>query len=153
MALTADSENALSAQQFSSLQLLFENKQNWVRHYETLLAQFNPLSTTVSLAVLAFIAQSGRENNTVFVALPICLSAFSIWFNVWCHIEIKNLFQQIVRIETALGFYDLSFSGQPLMDPKYKLSGAIMRPTIVSGIWIQVAALVTSLGLLFVRLP
>ncbi len=125
----------LTSERFEALHALYDNKQQWVRHYETLLAQLTPLSTTASLAISAYIA----DNATVLtyakwtLAIPLLLSLFALWFTWWCDAEIKRQFSQIVSAEIGMCFYEIEVEGNPVLPAEYKHSPIKTRPIVIAG--------------------
>ncbi|MEM8935759.1 MAG: hypothetical protein AAGC77_05070 [Pseudomonadota bacterium] len=128
---------------FEALHALYDNKQQWVRHYETLLAQVTPISTTASLALAAFVAENNVSSNSAYVILsvPFVLICFTIWFNKWCDEEIRRQFQQIVAAEKGMGFYEFVIDGQELLPQRYLNSPVRTRPIIYAGYALQAVAL------------
>jgi hypothetical protein len=122
-------------ERFEALQALYDNKQQWVRHYETLLAQLTPISTTASLAISAYIAEN--SDNIVYakwtLTIPLVISLFALWFNWWCDAEIKRQFDQIVSAEIGMGFYEILVEDKHVLPPEYKDSPIRTRPIVWAG--------------------
>ena len=149
--------NGLSQQQglqtgerFEALHALYDNKQQWVRHYETLLAQLTPLSTTASLAISAYIADKA---DTLAYAkwtllVPLVLSLFALWFTWWCSAEIKRQFKQIITAEIGMGFYDIEVDGEPVLPAIYKNSSISTRPIVIAGYMSQAVSLIAIVAVL-----
>ncbi|MDO9452535.1 MAG: hypothetical protein Q7J29_06705 [Stagnimonas sp.] len=133
----------ISDKNFEAMKALYDNKQQWVRHYEMLLGQINPISTTASLTLATFITEKGGPNNPqlFFVLVPIILIGFTFWFNWWCDKEIRSLFQQLILVEKGLGFFDLRVDGQEVLPSAYITSAIKTRPIIMSGYVLQGASL------------
>ena len=127
---------------FKALHALYDNKQQWVRHYERLLAQVTPLSTTASLGIAAFVAENNVSSTSSYVilAVPFVLICFTLWFNKWCDDEIRRQFQQIVAAEKGMGFYEFVIDGQSLLPKRYLDSPAKTRPIIYAGYILQMVA-------------
>lgn len=128
---------------FEALQTLYNNKQHWVRHYETLLVHLTPLSTTASLVVSAYIAENSGDIAYAkwTLAIPLVLSLFALWFNWWCDAEIKRQFDQIVSAEVGMGFYEVLVEGKHVLPRKYKDSPAVTRPIVWAGYISQTVSL------------
>lgn len=139
---------------FEALHALYDNKQQWVRHYETLLAQLTPLSSTGALAICAYLLENFErlDHAAWFVAIPAGMTLFSLWFTWWCDSEIKRQFDQIVTAESGMGFYEIVVEGKPVLPAEYKASPARTRPIVWAGYAAQAvgaaAALVTLLVVL-----
>ena len=126
---------------------LYENKQAWVRHYETMLAGVNTLGITVVVGVLAFVAESGASDGWFYFAIPLLLAGIGLYMNLWCSSEIRNLFRQIVFIEEGLQLYDVKGGASFLMDPAYRNSPVSERTVIVFGLAAYTITIVASVGL------
>lgn len=122
-----------------ALHALYDNKQQWVRHYETMLGQINPISTTISLGIIAFFAENPFNSNFeyAFLCVPFILILFTVWFNWWCDREIRRQFDQIVIAEIGMGFYDYCVEDKPVLPNDYKESPHKTRPIILSGYVLQ----------------
>lgn len=133
----------LTSERFEALHALYDNKQQWVRHYETLLAQLTPLSTTASLAISAYIADNaaGLTYAKWTLAIPLLLSLFALWFTWWCDAEIKRQFSQIVSAEIGMCFYEIEVEGNPVLPPEYKHSPIKTRPIVIAGYLSQAVSL------------
>ena len=130
-------------QRFEALHALYENKQQWVRHYETMLGQINPISTTISLGMAAFLVENNMSNRfeLAFIIIPLVLICFTIWFNWWCDKEIRRQFDQIVIAEKGMGFYDYKVDGKAVLPKSYENSPQKTRPIILSGYVLQAVSL------------
>ena len=139
---------------FEALHALYDNKQQWVRHYETLLAQLTPLSTTASLAICAYLLENADrlEYAPWFAALPAVITLFALWFNGWCDAEIKRQFDQIVLAEVGMCFYDIVVDGKPVLPEEYRLSPVRTRPIIWAGYVSQAISAVATVVTLIVIL-
>ncbi len=128
---------------FAALHALYQNKQQWIRHYETLLAQITPISTTASIGIAAFISEADLSDNgaKILLMVPLMLVGFTIWFNAWCDGEIRRQFEQVVAAEKGMGFYDFIVDGQPVLPKRYFKSAVRTRPIILAGYALQVVAL------------
>lgn len=137
------SDQQLEINEFNALQALYNNKQQWVRHYESLLAQITPLSTTVSLGIIAYVARSGSISASAKLALiiPGTLILFTLWFNWWCDQEIKRQFAQIVLAEKGLGFYNRWVDGERVLPKFYEDSPIKTRPIIFAGYVLQLVSI------------
>lgn len=135
--------SASAGDRFEALHALYENKQQWVRHYETLLAQLTPLSATTSLAFSAYIAdKSGQLTYAKWtLIIPLALSLFALWFTWWCDSEIKRQFRQIVSAETGMGFYQIIVDDKPVLPIEYKDSPVKTRPIIFASYFSQAISL------------
>ncbi|GEM_PF-2373285 len=133
--MTQGAENIRGAERFEALHALYDNKQQWVRHYETLLAQLTPLSTTASLALCAYLAENRSQIDMarLYLLLPLALTGFALWFTWWCDAEVKRQFRQIVTAETGMGFYDIEVEGEPVLPAMYKDSPVTTRPIVWAG--------------------
>lgn len=122
-----------------NLKLLYDNKQQWVRHYETLLAQITPLSTTFGLALVAYIAEGKASGSLgrILMLVPLVISIFNVWFNWWCDSEIKRQFHQIIIAERGMGFYEITVDGEKVLPDIYKNSSATTRPIVIAGFCLQ----------------
>lgn len=129
---------------FEALHALYDNKQQWVRHYETLLAQLTPLSTTASLAFSAYVA--GNHDKLVYakwvLMVPLVLTVFALWFTWWCDAEIKRQFSQIISAEIGMGFYEIAVDGKQVLPQMYKSSSVTTRPIVIAGYLSQAVSLV-----------
>ncbi|MEM7728364.1 MAG: hypothetical protein AAF311_03730, partial [Pseudomonadota bacterium] len=133
---------------FEALHALYDNKQQWVRHYETLLGHINPVSTTVSIAIAAYIAENFESRILSYfgLAIPSILIAFTLWFNWWCDREIRRQFEQIVFAEIGMGFFDIQVNGSPVLPSSYRNSPNTTRPIIKAGYALQIAAVMIVLA-------
>lgn len=140
--LKTDSSDSLD-KGFEALHALYDNKQQWVRHYESLLAQITPISTTASLGLAAYVSENAISSNSTFVILtvPFVLICFTIWFNKWCDDEIRRQFKQIVAAEKGMGFYDFVVDGQEVLPLRYLDSPIRTRPIVYAGYALQLVAL------------
>ena len=139
-----------TGERFQALHALYDNKQQWVRHYETLLAHLTPLSTTASLVISAYIADNA---DTLAYAkwsllVPLVLSLFALWFTWWCSAEIKRQFKQIVTAEIGMCFYDIEVDGEPVLPSVYKESPIKTRPIVVAGYLSQAVSLTAVLAVM-----
>ena len=136
---------------FQSLHALYENKQQWVRHYETMLGQINPISTTLSLGIAAFLAENHIGNNieNIFLLVPAVLILFTTWFNWWCDKEIRRQFDQIVIAEKGMGFYNYQVEGKAVLPKEYENSPHKTRPIILAGYVLQLISFCVLVGVIF----
>jgi hypothetical protein len=126
---------------------LYENKQAWVRHYETMLAGVNTLGITVVIGVLAFVAESGGANGWWYFAIPLLLAVIGLYMNMWCSREIRNLFRQIVFIEEGFQLYDVKGADTFLLDPAYRNSPMSERTIIIFGLAAYAITIIASVVL------
>ncbi len=126
---------------------LYENKQAWVRHYETMLAGVNTLGITVVIGVLAFVADDGSDAGWWYFGIPVVLGMIGLYLNAWCSREIRNLFRQIVFIEEGFHLYDVKGENTFLLDPAYRNSPNSERTIIVFGLAAYAITIVASLVL------
>ena len=135
---------------FEALHALYENKQQWVRHYETMLGQINPISTTLSLGIAAFLAENAVDTkfDYAFLIVPAVLIIFTLWFNWWCDQEIRRQFDQIVIAESGMGFYEFRVDGAAVLPSEYKNSPKKTRPIILSGYVLQAVSTIALLAAL-----
>jgi len=145
--MSADSGEATN-NKFHAYQLLYDNKQQWIRHYETLLAQITPLSTTGALGIIAYVAD--KDMDRLFLAAPAMIIGFNIWFICWCNRELRSSFMQLVQTEEVLGLYKLNESGKkPVLPEAYQKSGETIRPIIWAGFTLQFVSSIAWLAVLF----
>lgn len=137
------STEELTGERFEALHALYDNKQQWVRHYETLLAQLTPLSTTASLVFSAYIADNATQLTYAkwTLIVPLVLSLFALWFTWWCDAEIKRQFSQIVTAEIGMGFYEIEVEGKSVLPAMYKDSPVTTRPIVIAGYLSQAVSL------------
>lgn len=133
----------LASERFEALHALYDNKQQWVRHYETLLAQLTPLSATASLAISAYIADNVADLTYAkwSLVVPLVLTLFALWFSWWCDQEIKRQFSQIVAAEIGMCFYEIEVEGQPVLPQMYKNSPIKTRPIVIASYLAQAISL------------
>lgn len=141
-----------AAMRFEALHALYQNKQDWIRHYETLLAQLTPLSATTSLAFSAYIAD--KSSQLLYakwtLIIPLVISMFSLWFTWWCDSEIRRQFRQIVTSEIGMGFYDIKVENEYVLPGEYKESPVTTRPIVVAGYLAQLISLIAFIAVLSV---
>ena len=136
-------QSDISEREFEALHALYDNKQQWVRHYETMLCQVTPISTTATLGIAAYMAQIGASGSIslVLLAVPLVLIGFTLWFNRWCDLEIRRQFNQIVLAEKGMGFYNYRIDGEDVLPARYLKSPVRTRPIIYAGYIMQLAGL------------
>jgi len=146
---------SLITSRFEALRALYDNKQQWVRHYEALLAQIIPLSTTASLSICAYLIQNPHSVRYPLglIALPVTLTVFAAWFIWWCDAEIKRQFDQIVIAEIGMCFYEIRVEGREVLPSFYRNSPNKMRPMVIAGYVAQATSVVGILVSSIVLLP
>jgi hypothetical protein len=141
---------------FEALHALYDNKQQWVRHYEILLAQLIPIGTTASIVFSAYLAEKYKDITLAkqLLLIPAAIILFTSWFLAWCDAEIKAQFEQIVSAEIGMGFYDIVVRDREVLPDDYQNSPRRMRPIIIAG-WasqiVSVAVLLSVAVYLFTR--
>ncbi len=135
---------------FEALHALYSNKQQWVRHYETLLSQLIPISTAASLGILAYIAENRLEIELAkaFMLVPVLIISFTVWFTGWCDTEIKRQFDQIVSAEVGMGFYKITVnrgSVHHVLPKEYMDSPVTTRPIVKAGYVSQIVSFIALL--------
>lgn len=138
-----------------ALRVLYDNKQQWVRHYETSLARIPPLSTTGALSIAAYVLNSdpGTGLGASILSIAVIMTAFTLWFVWWCDQEIARQFDQIVSAETGMNFFDYWIDGNPVLPGIYEESGVRKRPIVVAGYALQVLSLIVLTSVAFIELP
>ena len=140
---TAPATTEIPQREFEALHALYHNKQEWVRHYETMLSQVTPISTTATLGIAAYMAEAGTHGpiSLVLLAVPLLLIGFTLWFNRWCDREIRRQFDQIVLAEKGMGFYNYKVEGNDVLPQRYLKSPVKTRPIIYAGYIMQLVGL------------
>jgi hypothetical protein len=138
-------------ERFEALQALYVNKQQWMRHYEALVAQITPVSTTASIGICAYLADSQASIRFPHLTLliPAVIVGFSLWFTWWSDSEIRRGFSQIVSVEIGMGFYDIEVEGEFVLPDRYRTASRRMRPIIAAGYVAQAVSGLVLLGVGF----
>ena len=133
---------ARTKERYEALYALYLNKQQWMRHYEALVAQITPVSATASIGLCAYIAENHATIRypELILMIPAVTIGFASWFTWWSDCEIRNGFSQIASTETGMGFYDLEVDGEFVLPIRYKQGARHMRPIVAAGYLAQVVS-------------
>lgn len=133
----------MSDKNFKALELLYNNKQMWVRHYENLLGKIIPVSGTAILSICAYLVANEIEMSTTLpiFAIGAGIFLFIAWYAIWCDLEIRAQFEQIIGAEGAMGMNLIMYQGKLILPEKYKKSANFPRPIVFSSYCILVICL------------
>ena len=98
---------------------------------------------TETAAICAYLAENRAtiDHAQFYLALPLGLTVFALWFTWWCDAEVKRQFGQIVTAEIGMGFYDIDVEGEPVLPAMYKNSPVVTRPIVWAGYVAQTVSL------------
>jgi len=120
-----------------ALRAAYDNSQNWLRHYDTVLFTLTFFVVSVGIGYAAIKLQKSAvvidkigfsAGEGVEILFPVLLTMLSLCVTRYMDLEVRTAWKRVVRLEQAMGFYEVrpSLNGS-ILDAAYKDSGG--KPT------------------------